>query len=85
MYSGIKERINNYKKLSEKEKNELKQLYKVFGRDIQDRWKKTQELYSQFNCNAIFKTYNSNHGYTDEIEHDIISFLNDNKKTHRLR
>jgi len=67
------------------EENELKQLYKVFGRDIQDRWKKTQELYSQFNCNAIFKTYNSNHGYTDEIEHDIISFLNDNKKTHRLR
>ena len=36
MYSGVKERINNYKKLSEEERAELKQLCKMHHASIRE-------------------------------------------------
>lgn len=64
MYSGIKERINNYKKLSEEEKKELKQLCVVHHDRIREFLENTEVPYSVRNAledrlielsNIIFK------------------------------
>ena len=42
MYSGIKERMNNYKKLSEEERAELKQLCKMHHTSIREYLENTE-------------------------------------------
>lgn len=90
-FQGNNDEVDAFKAVSEDnfipyfkgiiETDELKQLYKIFGRNIKDRWKKTQELYKELNCNVVFKSYDSEHNYTDEIICDIKELLENEVKT----
>lgn len=84
-FQGIQDETDAYKSVSDDdyipyykgviEENELRQIYKIFGRNIKERWKRTQEIYRSLKCNSILKTYDGGHNYTDEIINDIKELL----------
>lgn len=65
-------------------KQELKQIYEIFGTSMNERWKKSQEFYKELGVNASFYTYEAfSHDpkpATQDIILEINSLLNNEKK-----
>ncbi len=88
-YQGRKDEIDAFQSVNDKgvipyykgiiTSDELKQLYKYLGKDINTRWENTQKIYNELCQNVILKTYeNGEHNLNEAVE-DIKKLLEEVK------
>lgn len=89
-YQGKKDEIDAFQRVDDNgfipyykgiiNSDELKQIYKYLGKDINTRWENTQEIYNELCSNVILKTYeNGEHNLNEAVE-DIKKLLEDEVK-----
>ena len=89
-YQGKKDEIDAFQRVDDNgfipyykgiiNSDELKQIYKYLGKDINTRWENTQEIYNELCSNVILRTYeNGEHNLNEAVE-DIKKLLEDEVK-----